>query len=433
MNVLSIGGSDPSAGAGIQHDIKTFYSLGCYGLTVITAITSQNTSNFSAVKALPPSTIRSQIRSILSDFDISAIKIGMVLTNKTIVVLNSELKQSRAPIILDPVLKSTTGGVLLKKNALKDFKKLLVPTAYAITPNVEEASVLSGIKINDNRDLKEASYKIQELGVKNIVVTGYETSKTKISDFVLSGDVSLTMNSKKIQTVNHGSGCTFSAALTVGLTEGNNFSDAVRFAKEYTVKSISDVKKIGKGIPIVEPYNDPTKLELEQGIKKFCRLHNVVEHIPQCQTNFVYSKPKPKKLDDCVGVQGRIVKTGNYVTVTGRLTYGASKHVATAVLTINKNFPKIRSAVNLKFDPKLIKMFQDKGYAVKSYDRRTEPKKVKKKVSSIEWGINNAIKNLKNPCDVIYHKGDFGKEAMILVFGENPKLVIKKLSDVLDF
>jgi hydroxymethylpyrimidine/phosphomethylpyrimidine kinase len=157
------------------------------------------------------------------------------------------------------------------------------------------------------------------------------------------------------------------------------------------------------------------------------KIKNIYKDIPECQTNFVYSKQKPKSTKDILGISGRIVKTGKQVLVAGNLTYGGSKHVATALLTMNRKFPEIYSAINLKYQNSTISKIKKSKLLVSSYDRTKEPKKVKSKYSTIEWGISNAIKNSSQPPDVIYHKGDFGKEPMILVFGKNPNTVLRKI------
>ena len=126
MNVLSIGGSDPSSGAGIQSDIKTFENHGAYGFTVITSITSQNTKNISEILPIPIKTVKSQLKSILDDFQIDAIKIGMVYDSKTIKVIHTIVKKVKCPIVVDPIIKSTTGTILLKKSAMNNFKKYAV-------------------------------------------------------------------------------------------------------------------------------------------------------------------------------------------------------------------------------------------------------------------------------------------------------------------
>ena len=128
-----------------------------------------------------------------------------------------------------------------------------------------------------------------------------------------------------------------------------------------------------------------------------------------------------------MGLSGRIVKAGNEVIVAGNLTYGGSKHVATALLTVNKKFPKILSAINLKYQNSTISKIKKSKLSVTSYDRTLEPNKVKTKGSTVAWGIKNAIKKLETPPDVIFHKGDFGKEPMAIIFGETPNNTIKKL------
>ena len=129
----------------------------------------------------------------------------------------------------------------------------------------------------------------------------------------------------------------------------------------------------------------------------------------------------------------KIVKTGNAVTMAGNLEYGGSKHVATAVITINKKFPTILSAINLKFQNETIDKLKENGFTVKNYDRTKEPKSIKNKEgSSIEWGITHSLKNSKNPPDVIFHKGDFGKESMIIIFGTTPNSVLEKISKILN-
>ena len=430
MNVLSIAGSDPSSGAGIQADIKTFSSLGAYGLTVITSITSQNTSLFSNVESVSPLMIKSQIDSIISDFKIKAIKIGMVYNTKSIQAIFSKLKKIKIPIILDPVIKSTTGGTLLEKSPLTSYKKLLIPLAYAITPNVSEAEKLSGVKIKTKKDLLKSAQNIRKLGAKNVVITGTEFEKEKIADFVVEDSDNYFVNGKKLSKINHGSGCNFSSALTVAIAKGKNFGDAVKFAKNYSYNSLKNSKSVGKGIVIS---NGIVKVETEEkiltkAIAQFQKIKKAYTIIPECQTNFVYSKKNPITKNDILGIEGRIVKAGNSIVMAGNLKYGGSKHVATAVVETSKKFPQIRSALNIKYDQKIIKKAKKKNLVVLSYNRADEPDSLKhKEDTTVSWGIKNAIKNSKKSPDLIFHKGDLGKEPMILVFAQNPIKIIKKI------
>jgi hydroxymethylpyrimidine kinase/phosphomethylpyrimidine kinase len=434
MNLLSIGGSDPSSGAGIQSDVKTFDSLNAYGLTVITAITGQNTSNFGMVEPVSQKILKNQLDSIMTDFKIDGIKIGMVYNSEIIKTISKELKNKKIPIVIDPVIKSTTGGQLIDKAAIVDFKKFLIPLATVITPNKFEAEFLSEIKIKSKKSLHKAALKIQAMGVENVIITGLE-SNGQISDYILEQKNEYTISSKKISKTNHGSGCNYSASLLFSLVNGAPLKDAVKFSKEFTYNSIKNAKNIGHGISITQIKNkDEIHSELTNAINKFLQIKNIHKNIPECQTNFVFSKKNPKSIKEILGISGRIVKTGNTVTVAGDLAYGGSKHVARALIIMNKKFPDMCSAINLRYSEEIISKLRKKRLVIASYDRSKEPKNVKSRDgSTVEWGIKQAIRNLKKPPDVIYHTGDFGKEPMIIIFAETPTLILKKISKIFDF
>ena len=424
MNILTVGGSDPSSGAGIQSDIRTFSDFDAYGFTAITAITSQNTKQVSNIEPVSKKSLKSQLNSILSDFHIDAIKIGMVYNSDIIKIIHSEFRNNHVPIIVDPIIKSTTGNLLLKKNALSDYTKMIIPLANIITPNKYEAKILSGVS-----NVRNAAKKIQILGAESVIVTGASTSKDKISDFVLEKNKEYKITGKMIPIQNHGSGCNYSASLTVLLAKQYTLNQAVKIAKNYVYNSIKRSKNIGKGVRITHTTNSNEKMELIESIKNFKQIKNVYKTIPECQTNFVYSKINPKTIKDVLGVSGRLVKSGKEVVTAGEITYGGSHHVATAVIQVNRKFPNIRSGLNIKFNPKIISKARSCGLTVLTYDRSKEPKKSKQQEgSSIKWGINHALKS-KSP-DLIYHKGDMGKEPMILIFGEKPNDIIKKISKI---
>ncbi|MDE1769825.1 MAG: bifunctional hydroxymethylpyrimidine kinase/phosphomethylpyrimidine kinase [Thaumarchaeota archaeon] len=435
MHVLSIAGSDPSSGAGIQGDIKTFHALGTYGLSVITAVTSQNTSKFFGVEPVSPSLVKSQIRSVLEDFQIDAIKIGMVYNKQTIQAIYSELRKIEIPIILDPVFKSTTGGILQMENAFSDFKMLLVPLVYVITPNIMEAEKIANVKIESLDDMKKAAIKIQKIGAKNVIIKGGHFLKgDKVSDLLLDGKEFRIFSHSRMKFESHGGGCTFSAALCANIAKGKKLSEAIDFARIFTVDSMRNAAKIGRGLPITKTKNviDEIENKLSEAISEFCVINSIYEYIPECQTNFVYSTSNPDSLKDIIGLEGRIVRTGKFVTVAGNLKYGGSKHVASAVLEMSKKFPSVRSGLNLKYDEKTIKNAISKGFKTSSYDRDKEPKIISEKEgSTISWGTKISISKLKTPPDIIYHKGGFGKEAMIIIFGKNPKNILGKISKII--
>jgi len=427
MNILSIGGSDPSSGAGIQSDIKTFSNHNVYGFTAVTAITSQNTRKVTSIEPVSTKSLRAQLDSILSDFHIDAIKIGMVYNSQIIKVIYSKLRNTKVPIVVDPIIKSTTGTMLLKKSALHDYKKMMVPLADVITPNKYEAKVLSGTS-NINKSAK----KIQLMGANCVIITGATSSNSQISDFILEENKKYVISGKKIPIRNHGSGCNYSASIAVSLAKGNTIHYAVKAAKDYVYQSIKNSKNIGKGVHITHKNTSNGMRKLSDSINHFKQIKNIYKVIPECQTNFVFAKKNPKNITDVLGISGRLVKSGKEVVTAGEIVYGGSQHVGTAVIQVCKKFPKIRSGLNIKYDPKTISKAKKSKFTVLSYDRSKEPKKSKQKEnSSISWGISNCI-NAKSP-DIIYHKGDIGKEPMILIFGKNPGEIIQKVSKLTSF
>ena len=274
MNILSIGGSDPSSGAGIQSDIKTFSNHDAYGFTIITTITSQNTRKVTSIDPVSTKSLKAQLDSVFSDFHVDAIKIGMVYNSQIIKIIHSKLKNIKVPIIVDPIIKSTTGTMLLKKNALNDYKKMIIPLANVITPNKFEAKVLSGIS-----NIKKSARKIQSMGAKCVIITGATSSNGKISDFILEEDIEYRISGKKIPIKNHGSGCNYSASITVSLAKGNTISDAVKIAKDYVYQSIKHSKNIGKGVNITHKNISNGMRELSDSINGFKQIKNIYKLI----------------------------------------------------------------------------------------------------------------------------------------------------------
>ena len=422
MNILSIGGSDTSSGAGIQSDIKIFSNNGFYPFTVITAITSQNTKKITSIEPVSMRSLESQMESVLSDFHIDAAKIGMVFNSQNIKTIHSKLKNSKFPIVVDPIIKSTTGRLLLKRNALPDYRKMIIPLADVITPNRYEAKVLTGLT-----DVRKAAKKMQIMGAKNVIITGFTESNNKISDYILEPNNQYKISGKKIQIINHGSGCDYSASMTQSLAKGLTISKSVRIAKKFVYQSIKNSISIGKGINITHQEIPKDTKNLLYAIDELKQIKNIHKVIPECQTNFVFAKINPKTINDVLGISGRLVKAGKEIITAGEIVYGGSQHVASAVIQINKKFPEILSCINIKYNTKIISKAKKLGFVVLSYDRTKEPTKVKRQEnSSIIWGMSSILKT-KCP-DLVYHKGDFGKEAMILIFGQTPNDVIKKVS-----
>ncbi|MFV0417199.1 MAG: bifunctional hydroxymethylpyrimidine kinase/phosphomethylpyrimidine kinase [Dysgonomonas sp.] len=250
---LSIAGSDPSGGAGIQADLKAFSACGCYGATVIVAVVDENTVGVTGVHPIPVPFVSGQIKSVLDDIGADAIKIGMLHSSELILSVKETLARYNVKnIVLDPVMVATSGDKLLQDEAIETLKTELIPFVRVITPNIPEAEILLGTKIRNQEDLrhvvKDLSFGKQ---VSVLLKAGHLTEDELIDIFYnAETDEIIELSSKRIHTKNtHGTGCTFSSAIAAFLAQGLPLNDAVRCAKDYMNKAIlagADYE-IGKG------------------------------------------------------------------------------------------------------------------------------------------------------------------------------------------
>lgn len=240
--VLTIAGSDSGGGAGIQADLKAIAANGCYGMSVITALTAQNTIGVSAIHPVPVPFVKEQIHAVLTDIGSDAIKIGMLFSSELIDMIASELTAlGVGNIVLDPVMVATSGDKLLKDEAVNALKKRLIPMADLITPNLPEASVLLGGEIVTGADMKDAAIELSNLGCKNVLIKGGHLESGDCDDllYMASTDEVRTYPVERVATNNtHGTGCTLSSAIASGLARGLSMEEAVAAGKEYITGAI---------------------------------------------------------------------------------------------------------------------------------------------------------------------------------------------------
>lgn len=248
-HVLTIAGSDSCGGAGVQADLKTFSALGTYGMSVITAVTAQNTIGVQNVREMDTDIVRQQINCLFDDIEIHGIKIGMVSNIDIIDTISDCLKNKNAHnIILDPVMVSKSGCNLLKPESKDELIKMLFPLALLVTPNLFEAEVITGDKIENVPQMEIAAKKILELGAKNVVVKGGHLTGDAI-DVLYDGKSFEYIKGTRIATKNtHGTGCTFSSAITAYIAKGYSMLDAVRQAKIYINGAIENSIELGHGV-----------------------------------------------------------------------------------------------------------------------------------------------------------------------------------------
>ena len=247
--VLTIAGSDSGAGAGIQADLKTFAAFGVYGVSVITAITAQNTVGVRAVQEVSPEVIAAQLDAVAEDFSIAALKTGMLSSAAIIETVVAGLRRhALRRLVVDPVMIAKSGDRLLREDAVDTLRRALLPLAAVVTPNIPEAEVLAGIAIRTQADRVAAGRAIMKLGANAVVIKGGHSDDDPIVDLLVDGDGVHEFRAARIASGStHGTGCTFSSAIAAGLGRGEDLATAVGEARTYLSRALAQAPGLGHG------------------------------------------------------------------------------------------------------------------------------------------------------------------------------------------
>jgi hydroxymethylpyrimidine/phosphomethylpyrimidine kinase len=248
---LTIAGSDPTGGAGIQADLRTFAAMGVYGLSIPAALTAQNTTGVDTVFGVEADFIRRQIDTLRNDIEPDAVKIGMLYSASAVsVIANAGTRSPFRNLVIDPVTISSTGVRLIEEDAVDLMKERLFPQARVVTPNILEASLIAGVRIEGVDDMKKAAESIHAMGPESVIVTGGHL-KEKAVDIMFDGDSYIELEVERVEGEFHGTGCVFSSAIAAGLALGMDTADAFRRAGEFVLNAIKNASYLGRGMKIL--------------------------------------------------------------------------------------------------------------------------------------------------------------------------------------
>jgi hydroxymethylpyrimidine/phosphomethylpyrimidine kinase len=434
--VLTIAGSDSGGGAGIQADLKTITVLGGYGMSVITALTAQNTIGVQGVHPVPIPFIEQQLDSVLSDIGADAAKTGMLANPEIVRAVAKGIKRyDIQPLVVDPVMVATSGDPLLSEDAVETLKQELLPLAYMVTPNLSEAALLCGFPVTNIKEMEESARRIRTLGARNVLIKGGHMEERAV-DLLFDGDSFQTFESARIdRRTTHGTGCTLSAALATFLAQGLPVVDAVGEAKQFVTRAISMGLEIGSGHGPTNPYAHIVVLKEREAVLQDLRKaldlltrHPLGSLIPEVRSNLAYALPGAMDYREAAGVPGRITQVGDQVLVSREPAFGVTRHIARVVLAAMQHDPGFRSAMNIRHSAAILDTCKKLGLSMASFDRRDETKEVKEREgSSLEWGTQEALKGLDTIPDLVFDDGDVGKEPMIRVLGKDPLEVVEKV------
>ncbi|TDI87834.1 MAG: bifunctional hydroxymethylpyrimidine kinase/phosphomethylpyrimidine kinase [Caldithrix sp.] len=247
--LLTIAGSDSGGGAGIQADLKTFHQFGCYGMSVLTAVTAQNSLGVHGIETLPPEFVALQLESVVTDFGVDGAKMGMLANVDIVRALAARMRALEIPhLVVDPVMRAKGGDSLLADDAQQALCDEIIPLAEIVTPNLPEAEILAGFEIRSKDDMRRAARVIHENGARNVLVKGGHRAEDA-TDIFFDGENFTELFAERIESGNtHGTGCTYSAAIAANLALGQDMADAVAVAKRFVTAAIRESLPLGRGI-----------------------------------------------------------------------------------------------------------------------------------------------------------------------------------------
>jgi hydroxymethylpyrimidine/phosphomethylpyrimidine kinase len=438
--VVTIAGSDTGGGAGIQADLKTIASLGGYGMTIITALTAQNSLGVQSVYPIPLPFIEAQMDAVFTDMGADCVKTGMLWNAAVVKLVAKKLASFRINrLVVDPVIAATDGTCLLDAEGQVALQRELLPLATLVTPNLPEAAALAGMGVGSVREMQAAAKRIREYGVEAVLIKGGHLDGDPV-DLLLDASGFTEFPAKRISTTDvHGTGCVLSAAIATELAKGASLKQAVQRGREVTIAGIKAAVTIGKGKKLVDPHaylategeREAVIMALQQAIAALKSEPRIGAIIPEVSSNLGYAIPFAHAKGDIAAFPGRIVRVRDTIATIDVPAFGASQHIASIILTVMRHDPSIRSAMNIRYSPAIIQACKEQRLSILGFDRAKEPQEVKAEEGhSLAWGVEDALHRAEEVPDVIYDEGGWGKEPMIRILGRDPGEVVRKVIDI---
>ncbi|MFB9804817.1 bifunctional hydroxymethylpyrimidine kinase/phosphomethylpyrimidine kinase [Haladaptatus pallidirubidus] len=418
---VTIAGSDSGGGAGIQADLKTMEAHGVFGTSVVTSVTAQNTRGVEGAFTLPVEAIEEQCSAVLSDFDVRAVKTGMLAEAPVVRSVAEQVEKPEIPVVVDPVMVATSGDRLLDSDGEAAYEEL-IEHATLVTPNADEAAVLTGVKPEDDESANSAGEELLELGADAALVKGGHVPGEQVRDVLVSEDGVEIFAHDRIETdATHGSGCTLASAVAAGLAQGDALRESVAQATAFMERAVRYHLNVGKGPGSVhhlvelrnEAARDSTAETVERVVQSFVE-RDVSRLVPEVGMNVVGATPYAEAVGETAAVEGRITRTMSGVKPNRGVRFGASSHVARFLLSAREFDPDLRFAVNCRFDDDVESALATLSGEVAEFDRSAEPTDVKEREgSTMGWGARRAFESADETPVAIIDRGEVGKEAIV--------------------
>ncbi len=438
--VLTIAGSDSGGGAGVQADLKTIEAGGAFGTSAVTSVTAQNTTGVESTHVLPLDEIAAQCEAVVSDFDVAAVKTGMLATSDVVDLVTDQVAATGSPAVVDPVMVAASGDRLLDPEA-EDAYEDLVAEATLVTPNADEAEVLTGVAVTDTGSAREAGAAVVEMGAEAALVKGGHVPGDEVIDVLVTAESAETISHPRVDTAaTHGSGCALSAAIATRLAHGDDLSGAVAGGVDLLGRAVRYGLDVGEGPGTVHHMVDvrsraerqPTVERVAEMVRQFVR-RDVSPLVPEVGMNVVGATPYAEVPADCAAVEGRISRTMDGIAPTRGVRIGASSHVARFLLAAREYDPDLRFAVNCRFDDDVEAALDALDGPVTGYDRANEPDDRKAREGrTMGWGARQAFESTDSTPVAVFDRGEVGKEPIVKLLAGDSATLLDRTVTLLD-
>ncbi len=442
---LTIAGSDSGGGAGIQADLKTMEASDVFGTSVVTSVTAQHTTGVESTHVLPTAEVEAQLSAVLSDFDVKAAKTGMLATAEIVESVAERLAGVDVPIVVDPVMVATSGDRLLERAAERAYEDLFAEAAV-VTPNADEAAVLTDIEPTDEASMIDAGEQLLEMGADAALLKGGHVPGETVVDILVTPDSTTTYSHPRIDpAATHGSGCTLASAIAARLAHGDSLDDAVERGiglLQRAIRYYSDVGEAGAVHHAVEQREraerTETARELEMVLSSLRRLDageetDVTGIVPEVGLQLVAATPYAEQTDEIAAVDGRLTRTGGGVRPNRGVRFGASSHVASVLLAAREFDPELRFAAACRYDETIETALDELGWRVAVIDRTDdsdEDARIERANDYRQQNLDGAFDRIDGTPDAVVEKGAVGTEPMTCVFATDADELTGKLEQL---
>jgi len=428
---LTIAGSDPIGGAGIQADIKAMMSVGIHAHTVITAVTAQNTVSVDHIMPIPCDVIIKQLDCVLSDGDPRAIKTGMLYSSEIADVVKEYLSSVSVPIVVDPVLIAGVGGSLASDELVASIKNDILPICDLLTPNRFEAEAISGIEIDNEDDAMRACELMGKNGNSVYLKGGHFDSDTVV-DILYHGAEFKRFEYPRLERAGHGGGCTLSAYITGYLAKGTDLVNSILLSRDMIQRSIASMYPVGKGDKLVNPTVNVKQIYTDDGItdgmgKAVDSILRIIpgSWIPPTGMNIAYAAPGAKDVDEIAAVSGKITLSNGRPVRNGDIRYGSAEHMGYLILAAMRYDGDMRAAMDIHHSRDLLDLMEEVGMNIVSVDRRKHPD------ARLGELAEHAIKEFGSVPDVIFDPGTYKRGPLIRLLGKNIEDLREKIEQMI--